>query len=603
MADSQVDRVDADPRLEYLRRLGERREAAARLARRDEAVANLRLATFLAIPLVLGMAGLGWIGIPWATIPTVLFAGLVLISARLSDVSRRAARAVGFYERGLARLDGTWMGHGQDGARFLAEEHPYAADLDVFGRGSLYERLCTARTSPGEETIAAWLKAPAGPAEIRERQEAVRELSGRLDLLEELALIGEDVRAGIDPAALIAWGEQVEPADPYLARRVAAGFATLAAIGLVGWGVLGTGPTPFLIVALIEAAIAWRLRHRVRRALSAVDRREHDLELLAELLARVEQVEFRSTWLRRLQEGLTVDAVPASARIGRLRSLVRLLDWRRNQLFIPLALALNWTTQIALAIEAWRRRHGRSIGPWLETVGRLEAIGALSLYAFENPADLFPEIVEAGPCLRADALGHPLLPLDRVVRNDVALGDGLSVIAISGSNMSGKSTFLRTIGANVVLAQAGAPVRAARMTLSPLMPGGTLRVQDSLQSGKSRFYAEITRLRQLFDLSRGSPPLLFLLDEVLHGTNSHERLQGAEAIVRKLIDLGAIGLFTTHDLALAEAAERLAPRARNAHFEDQVSPHGELIFDYQLRPGVVPRSNAIALMRAVGLDV
>jgi DNA mismatch repair ATPase MutS len=188
------------------------------------------------------------------------------------------------------------------------------------------------------------------------------------------------------------------------------------------------------------------------------------------------------------------------------------------------------------------------------------------------------------------------------VPNDVTLGaDAPHVLLVSGSNMSGKSTYLRTVGTNVVLALAGAPVRARRLALTPLHVGATLRIQDSLQAGKSRFYAEITRLKELADLAEGDLPLLFLLDEILHGTNSHDRRIGAEAIVRGLVARGAIGLVTTHDLALTELAGGGALLA-NAHFEDQVRD-GEIAFDYTLRPGVVTHSNAIALMRAVGLRV
>ena len=255
---------------------------------------------------------------------------------------------------------------------------------------------------------------------------------------------------------------------------------------------------------------------------------------------------------------------------------------------------------------------------WLDAAAELEALSSLAGYAFEHPEDPFPEVLDLDPArgavLRGEALRHPLLPA--AVPNDVSLGgDGPRVLLVSGSNMSGKSTYLRTVGVNVVLALAGAPVRAARLALTPLHAGATLRIQDSLQAGKSRFYAEITRLKELADLAAGDLPLLFLLDEILHGTNSHDRRIGAEAILHGLVAKGAIGLVTTHDLALTELARQTAGRVgegpagatqaaplANAHFEDQVKD-GEIAFDYRLRPGVVAHSNALALMRAVGLRV
>jgi DNA mismatch repair ATPase MutS len=235
-------------------------------------------------------------------------------------------------------------------------------------------------------------------------------------------------------------------------------------------------------------------------------------------------------------------------------------------------------------------------------VGEIEALAALATFAYERPEDPFPELVETGPVYEADGLGHPLIAATVAVRNDVRLGaNGPRVIIVSGSNMSGKSTLLRSVGVSVVLALAGAPVTAARLRVSALSLGATLHIEDSLQAGHSRFFAEILRIRTIADAARGTVPLLFLLDEILHGTNSHDRRIGAEGIVRALVGLGAIGLVTTHDLALTELPAMLGS-AVNMHFEDRLED-GKMIFDYRMRPGVVEHSNALALMRAIGLDV
>jgi DNA mismatch repair ATPase MutS len=285
-----------------------------------------------------------------------------------------------------------------------------------------------------------------------------------------------------------------------------------------------------------------------------------------------------------------------------LRALIELLDSRRNLFFAPLAVLLLWTTQLAFALDKWRTRHGPAIQGWLETVAEFEALGALATYAFENPDHPFPELVEAGPIFEGTGLGHPLLPAQRCVPNDVALGFPLRLLVVSGSNMSGKSTLLRTVGINAVLAQAGAPVRARSLRLSPLDIGATLRIQDSLQAGRSRFFAEVLRVRRLVEMTAGPRPLLFLLDELFHGTNSHDRRVGAEAVVRALVEAGAIGLITTHDLALTNIVENLGEQAGHVHFEDHFQD-GTVIFDYRVRPGVVEHSNALALMRSVGLRV
>jgi DNA mismatch repair ATPase MutS len=232
----------------------------------------------------------------------------------------------------------------------------------------------------------------------------------------------------------------------------------------------------------------------------------------------------------------------------------------------------------------------------------MEALCSLASHAFEHPADPFPEFVTEPPYLEAEAIGHPLLREDRVVRNDVRLGGDLRLLLVSGSNMSGKSTLLRTLGVNAVLAQAGAPVRARRLVLSPLAIGASIRLTDSLEAGISRFYAEILRIRQIVELTSGSLPVLFLIDEFLHGTNSHDRRIGAEALAFTLVRRGAMGLITTHDLALSHIVESLGARAANVHFEDQLID-GRINFDYIMRPGVVQKSNAIELMRSVGLEI
>jgi DNA mismatch repair ATPase MutS len=247
-------------------------------------------------------------------------------------------------------------------------------------------------------------------------------------------------------------------------------------------------------------------------------------------------------------------------------------------------------------------RFGPDLGRWIDAVGEFEALSAFAALSYEHPEYAFPEIVEEAPCLEATAIGHPLLPVSRCVRNDVMLSGENQALIVSGSNMSGKSTLLRTVGVNVVLALAGSPVCAERLRLSPLAIGASIRIQDSLMEGSSRFYSEILRLRQITELTRGGLPVLFLLDEILNGTNSHDRGIGAEAVVRNLVEGGAIGLVTTHDLALTRLAEALAPRVANVHFQDHLA-NGVIAFDYRMHPGIVTKSNALELMRAVGLNV
>jgi DNA mismatch repair ATPase MutS len=347
-------------------------------------------------------------------------------------------------------------------------------------------------------------------------------------------------------------------------------------------------------------------RRQIQHILHAIETPEHHLALLAALLERVERERFTSVRLAALQQALITDGVPPSRRIAQLRSIVSWLDSTHNLMFAPIAYVLLVRPQLAVAINRWHRAYGPAVGEWLRAVGELEALAAIATCAYEHPDDPFPTIVPGMPLFDAAALAHPLLPAAVSVPNDVSLGgperSAPQVLVVSGSNMSGKSTLLRAVGVNVVLALAGAPVRAKSLRLSPLAIGATLRIEDSLQEGHSRFYTEILRIRSIVDLASGESPVLFLLDEILHGTNSYDRRIGAEAIVRALVGRGAIGLVTTHDLALTELTTALGSAAANVHFEDRIEG-GAMVFDYKMRPGVVERSNALALMRAVGLDV
>jgi len=572
------------------------------LGRREQRISRLRLACVVAAGVLAWLAlRHGLLSPGWILLPLGAFVALVARHWDATAARQRAERAVAFYRRGLDRLEGTWMGGGEPGERFRDPGHPYADDLDLFGPGSLFELLSTARTRAGEDTLAGWLLAPAPPEEIRARQAAVHELRFRVDLREDLALLGADVRAGVDPDALRAWAVAPIVLRAPWARWMAPVLATAAAVGVVLWG-FGHWQ-PLVAVVSLETVVALALRRRVQHVVRAVDHPGRDLRTLAQLLARLEQERFTAPRLVALRALLDTQGLPPSRQAARLRRRIDLLDARRNQLFAPVGWLLLWTTQLALSIESWRAVCGPHVADWIAAAGEMEALCALAGYAWEHPEHPFPVLVEGSPRLDGVELGHPLLASSRCVANGVRLGgDAPHVLVVSGSNMSGKSTLLRTVGLSAVLAQAGAPVPAAALTLTPLAVAASLRIQDSLHAGTSRFYAEVTRVKQVVDLAAGSPPLLFLLDEIFHGTNSHDRRIGSEAVVRVLVDRGAIGLVTTHDLAIAQVADALGGRAANVHFEDQLLD-GRMTFDYRVRPGVVTRSNALELMRAVGLDV
>jgi hypothetical protein len=545
-----------------------------------------------------GLTSVGWL-LPLL----VVFGVIAVLHAHLLNRRDRAASAVAFYERSLARVRDEWTGQGRSGLEYLPEEHEYARDLDLFGRGGLFELLCTARTAAGEATLARWLLAPAGPEVVVPRQQAVRELVPRLDMREAVAVMGDVVRGAVRMSRLREWAMAPVVLSGSSTRLALAILVGLSIAALVRFAVTGTLGIAVLILLTLQAAVALWLWHRVEHVIHAADEPSHDLDVLAGLLRILERERFESPALQRLQEEVAGGARPASAEIARLSQFIALLSSRDNLFFAVPAALLMWATQWAFAIEAWRARVGPHLVRWLDAVGELEALLAFATFAFDRPGYAFPIVVDGPAELALRGAAHPALPA-HAVANDVVLGGGsVQVLVVSGSNMSGKSTLLRSVGVNVVLAQAGAPVRAASLRLSPLAVGAAIRIQDSLVDGRSHFFAEIRRLKTIVDLAKArGGRVLFLLDEMLAGTNSHDRRIGAAALLRGLVADGAIGLLTTHDLTVAAIADELAPRAANVHFDDRFV-EGALAFDYTLRPGIVRSSNAIALMRSIGLDV
>jgi hypothetical protein len=591
----------------YPERLAQRTDALRSFDSTKIRIGYWRLLAMAAIIALIWFAIRGQVN-PWTIAgPVAVFIALVRWQSIVERGAELVRRAMRFYEAGIARIENRWQEFGETGERFLDPHHPYSADLDLFGKASLFHLLSAARTRGGEARLASWLQAPSPVPELLERHAAIAELRPLLDLRERLSVLGDEYRAGVDPDRLSAWAGAHAHPFPFV-TRLAALVLSIAGAGVVLWwlssGFVDIGARRAIVAMIfIEGIFFFALKNRVGVILAEIGDPAHDLDLLSQILAVFESQTFQSPRLKALRAALNIEGQPASRRIAKLRRLMELLDSRDNFIVRVLDGPLLWTIQTTMAIEAWRSENGRYIAPWLHALAEIEALSSLANYAFEHPEDPFPEFRE-GAVFEGEALGHPLLAESRCVRNSIALNPPLQLFVVSGSNMSGKSTLLRAVGINAVLALAGAPVRARSLALSPLSVGASIRTMDSLEEGHSRFMAEILRLKQILELPR---PALFLLDELLGGTNSHDRAIGAEGLVRSLLAKGAIGLATTHDLSLSRVADELAPAAVNVHFEDRLEVNaegvGRLVFDYLMRPGVVTRSNALDLMRAVGLDV
>jgi hypothetical protein len=592
------------PEGEYVRRLSERQQQLASIRGLHQRLWIYLIAAALA-GIVVAWAALAshLFSVLWILLPSVvvlLFTQSLMKNARMHS---SVLRIVSFYELGLARLHHEWQGRGIGGEQFRPDNHPYASDLDLFGAGSLFELLCTARTGIGRAMLANWLLNPAECGEIAERQTAVAELRLGLDLREDWASVegGALDQAG---ASVRDWADAPAIAFPLCARAlvVVLPICLIVLSIFAGVGFFGHNwPWVVAVPVAAEALLATSFLKKTRLTAANFVLPAFELELLAPLLERLETRHFESPLLQSLQSQLTASSGLASKQVRVLRLWTWLLKLRQFEYFALIASLILWGTNLAIFIERWRERNRKGMARWLDSLGQFEALLCSARYSYENPDHVFAVMKhECSPLFRAEGLGHPLLDRQTCVRCDIELdAKSIQVIMVSGSNMSGKSTLLRSLGLNGVLAMAGAPVRATRLQISPLQIGCSISVHDSLLHAKSRFQAEVERLKWILALSRTNN-ILFLLDEILGGTNSADRLFGARAVIDQLAASGAVGLVTTHDLALTDLVNALDGRAISVHFEEHYE-NSEMRFDYRVRPGVLTRTNGVNVMAALGL--
>jgi hypothetical protein len=598
-----------------------------RLDRRSGALTRARIVTFVG-----GVAALLWAevggaaaqlaGVPLGSALLLGFLVLLLYHRRVRARQRWFAELVRVNQEAIARIRRDWNSLPSRGAVVAEPDaHPYARDLDVTGHASLFQLLGSIGTAPGREMLRRWLLEPAPPAEITDRQAAVRELSQLADFRDELTARGriEGEASAQDVARFLAWAE----AAPWLLRRSwllwtvrLLPIATLALLIAFGAGLIpGAVPVAVLPVQFTIAAVFGR---HALAAFSAAFSRQGVYQHDAQLFGQLGGTRFHSPLLHRLQQQLTVEGLSAARQMRRLAQLMHASEIRYSPMaHFSLQLLLLWDLQILDRLERWQRTNGPHARTWLDILGRIDALCALGGLAQDHPEWTFPELRDspaAGPDtdarILARGLAHPLLRPAVARPNNVELGPPGTFMLVTGSNMSGKSTLLRAIGTNLVLAQAGAPVAAAYLRFSPVRIYTSMRVQDSLEEGVSFFMAELRRLKQIVDAARAlrtssEQTLLYLLDEILQGTNTAERQVAARRIIRHLLQQRAIGAVTTHDLALAET-EGLADGAQLVHFQERIERSDgrmKMSFDYDLRPGVATSTNALALMELVGLGL
>jgi len=530
---------------------------------------------------------------------------LVVLQLRLQTRIERARRLVVFYDYSLLRADGSEPYSeltGEEAAEAFAHHHLYQHDLDITGPSSLFSLLATVRTGIGERGLARYLLAPATHDESLLRQQAVRELLPQTALREQIALLGASSFQQLSASFFDKWLDNEPPRFHPIFRYALAATTTLV-LALIVVGLLRirtwTELFPNLLALLaVQSAIALLIRARVLPLLEGGARLQGQIRLFSEGLALLQHTPFASPKLIELQR-LSREPAGAVQLLKRLDSHLVIVQQRTKELFFVLSLCTAAGSQAAISIANWKRRNAPAMRLWLQAWAEFEALNALATYAFEHPEDAWPELLpaSASPTFEARTLAHPLLL--NSIPNDIAFGPETRLFLISGSNMAGKSTLMRSIGIAAVLAYAGAPVRAQSLRLTPLAIGASIALTDSLAEGKSKFLAEVERLAAIVRLSR-TTPLLFLVDEIFSGTNSLDRRTAAEAVLTRLLTHGAIGALSTHDLALTSLATP-ENRGLNVHMASP-DPADPLAFDYLLKPGINQHSNALAIIRLIGLD-
>lgn len=595
---------------EFERRAERYSSAAAILDKQFTKVSNLRLAVFL-LGAAAAVLGYYYVNAFWGTLALVvtvgLFALLVVKHQQIVNERDRYTALVTINQRNVSRLTGQgWDEFAVDGGEFCDAGHPFSDDLNLFGPASLFQWLCTAYSWHGRGFLYNLLTAPDRDlAAIRRRQEAVRELAQELDFCQELEALGMNApQLGQDPEKLFKVCER-ESAGFFRHPWLRLPFIALPVFTLAVWGgyfwqrstellYLGCG------LLLLHMLINLLSFSAINERLSVVGDFRARIRHFQRFFKQLENKSFTSPLLLELRHQLMTSKQTASQAIRRLDSLAGLIEMRSNPIVhFVVNIVLFWDHHCVFSLEKWQRAHGGRVRPWVEALGRVEALSSLALAAQLNPHWTWPQLSERPVQFEAMGLGHPLLPAEQCVVNNVELNE--KILVITGSNMAGKTTLLRTVGVNLVLAWAGAPVCAVSMRCSVMNLHTSMRIQDDLHSGISTFYAELMRVRTILDDSRRQQPLLFLIDEIFRGTNSEDRALGARSVVLNLNRPWVIGLIATHDLEICKLEDR-DPRIRNYHFMEAYE-NGQINFDYRLHPGRSATRNAQFLMKMVGIEM
>jgi len=596
----------SDPEAVYRRRIEDCEAGLRRLAKSDLALGLGKL-ILLAVDVYL-LVRVVTAGRPWlpAGIGLGLFAAAAAVHGAVLRRKRRLTTLKAIQENELRSLGHAFLDVA-DGREFEVSGHPYSADLELFGPRSVFHFVNRTATELGRDRLASLFKGdgmPPGRPAVLARQEAVRELAPALDFRHALRLHGLGLKRPDRGAGGLA--EFLKEPAWILARpalKAAMFVLPVFALGAAAGLFFGLPRWIFYLALLVNGSAVLAGEKRAARTYGLISKARDVLKSYARILNDVENSGFKAGRLQELKDRLIKDGPTASARIEKLSSLLGLLEFRTGQVvyFVVNVLVL-WDLHCLLRIERWRKETAARVPAWLETVAEVDALSSLANTAFNHPQWSFPEITERGPALAMEAAGNPLIPDCERIDNDLVFGDVPRIAVVTGPNMAGKSTFLKTVGVNLVLAFAGGPVCARRMTVSPAVLMTSMKVNDSLDRGLSLFHAELQRLKDILDRVGDGMPVFFLIDEMLKGTNAADRQVGSIALLRQLARRNVSGLVATHDLHLTDLAGEFPDKVLNFHFDGRVE-NDRLVFDFALRPGRCESFNALALMKRMGIDV
>lgn len=589
-----------------------RRDAFEALAAALEQQANrlslVRLVMFFAGGTALA-AGITERNALWLAVSVALFVGFavaVFVHAKVLTRVEAAKVRRDIHTRHTKRISGGWQELANTGAGLLPATHAYAWDIDLLGPGSLFQRIDVTHTERGERVLVDWLGSPGSSDDVRTRQAAIAELAKAVELRQELeasALLATDGQK-LDAGRFHELAQQpllFEKAPWLMPLSIALPTITLAMYALGELSMIHN--KLWYLPVVVQLVLLRTFSKHTRQTIELASARQGVVEAFEQMLIVVERARFEAPLLKALQAKLAVGSIPPSQHVARLRRWTGFAELRRQVLLYIVVNPLTlWDLHVLAGLERWIRDVGRHTDAWFEALAELEALCSLATFAYAEPSATFPEITASTEPLHLPALAHPLLPSESRVSNDLHTHGPGTALVITGSNMAGKSTLLRAVGVNIALALAGGPVCARDARVPRVRLRASMRADDSLQSGASYFHAELTKLRRVVENAEADPPIFFLLDELLRGTNARARHLGARAVLLHLTARHGSGLVATHDAMLGQLESEQPGRVQNFHFTDVII-NGEMTFDYALHPGIVRTSNALRLLAMAGIDV